>query len=764
MNGDGAAVANGGPRARRARFTPPVMSRFWELAAYFDALYLPDQLLAPVLRFATWLPEGCEFIDTVMAARDKGGEWPPCASILPESLRRSFWYDPERRHDPASSRRTPLGMIARLSAIAAQPWALREAGGTASIDADTLLVLLPFSDARAAWGVLDRGHCRDIAIMPGARRVEGMRARYQHLNEITLEETSEQARFIPRWYDTAREFSDSLFKEIAERALPGKERETLSCHRTMLANQFNLEFIRTVETCERLTRLINERRPRHVLLVSGDEPSLDLAKAVSAALGHGVEVSTLCGSPLLGRRLNYVLDRFPNEEPPFAATIRKRQGERLGEYLAHRRFRLHLPSTRGGVLVGVDCRDPQEFRYLPTAEALVGILIAQHRTTILQEHFWWSGAARKVRNFLARQFGPGVQVGFASALPSIRPPAADANWVGRTVDTAGELARKASGIPFAEAAAIAVMERFATRFMPQALVLAQAVMEATGSQPPALAVFIPDSQPFLMAAASGVRAAGVPTLAIQTLMIAGSGRDCRPVCASTAVIDSEQRALYHRRFGLPESVLPLVGHVEFDVWRKRMAASPPPNSGTKTLAFISQPLTGLVEPALAWTLEAMEKIPGARLIVYPHPSEPMTALDRYQRLIVESGCQEQAEISQQGLTPERIGEADAIITIVSNVGYRAAILGKRVLTIDPTGKGLPVQLDRLGLALGASGAEEVARALVELVSGATDTSLAMTREDFLARNPQMAPGGFAAGLRNILGGLLAGSAGQGMPR
>lgn len=606
---------------------------------------------------------------------------------------------------------------------------------TTRIDARSVLVIgLSGANIEQALALID---CTSRVELVRFDATAPLAAAVSTLPNVGVSEWVPTGGFDRPWYDEARQLADSVVDAIAQGQDEADMRDALTRHRVALANKFKLDLIRDVGILEDVAALIRERPADAVLVVEGQ---LDASHIVDGIAETGA------GDParlfLFRRQLSSGRTTTPPAE--MAPRPTGSHGAELRRAVDEARRRIRLRALRGSGVIVADFRNTRDFRYLGTAYPLIRLIGARRRVQVVQQRNAFTG--KLLRMLVAAMAGPNRRritlIPSAQAVGRSTAVERPADWMAGVAATLARRPETAGSFPVAVVRECC--RQFARDYLPHAVALASATEEAFRANPPAYAIFVPDTQPFAMAVASGARLAGVPTIGVQTLMIGHSARDCRPICEWMACIDSTQRHLYASRFGMDEAHLPMVGNVDTESWREAFLAAGRQADSTgrrKRILFVMQPLPFLTETALAWLVAAVAAEPDWQLDAFVHPSATAATRRKLEGIVAAAGEPERIRIAGSGTPVAAIAAADVVANIVSNVGYKAAVMGKRVLVLDPTATGLPVRFHDMGLAVAAFSAEETAQRLRQMLDGTLDQEMAAARAGFLDRNPQLRDGG-----------------------
>jgi hypothetical protein len=280
---------------------------------------------------------------------------------------------------------------------------------------------------------------------------------------------------------------------------------------------------------------------------------------------------------------------------------------------------------------------------------------------------------------------------------------------------------------------IAILEAFGgfiVSSLAPALATAESLDSALRTMRPKFVAATPLGSPFGGLAISAARSAETPSLEVQTLLIGVSERDPAPIADRVAVLDTEQRAIFQRRFGLTEDRFILAGRVG--------ASFPSDNQGpsdTSGMLFASQPLDDVCVAALEMLARACESV-GVTLDVAPHPDETDEDIAGYKRILARHE-KLVGRVLDRGAATVAMSAYRAVATVVSNVALWAAARGQDVVVVD-VGVEMPLDFARMGIALKAASVEELTSILDDLHRGGPKQgALAASRSAYFERNPQL---------------------------
>jgi hypothetical protein len=171
---------------------------------------------------------------------------------------------------------------------------------------------------------------------------------------------------------------------------------------------------------------------------------------------------------------------------------------------------------------------------------------------------------------------------------------------------------------------------------------------------------------------------------------------------------------------------------------------------SKIVLFVSQPrFSDAVSTALEWVLKTCSGTT-TFVIVRPHPAEG-ACHDFYQRIFDRCDAGSFARVDKNNSLVESILASDVCITLFSNVGLEAAVLDRPVLTIK-IGEDYPVDLEKMGIAIGCHSEAETQCALRELLFGGAGYDKShVLRDAFFQKNPILRSGSTAERIAKAVG-------------
>ena len=520
------------------------------------------------------------------------------------------------------------------------------------------------------------------------------------------------------WYTTAKAGAE-LALEVMQTAAPSPWNDLIAAHRNALMLRLKPELALRLRRLEIADNSARTTAARVVHLVEGDDPLDDLEAHFHAT---GLTVTHHLGPTWKTGAARYIARRHDPGEvhaeaawAAFAAVVEKWKPGQLNV-------------GRKAVIVG-DLRRKVEFRHSQTVRALLAAAAADANGSVLVQPF-----TRRTSN-VARATGAAVALGSRAVLvrqPQSSQPRTSLAGV-RTLLL--NRINQALGPEFTTGQRAAILEgcgAFVASSLAPSLALASELSRQFARQPPRFVASVPLGSPFGGIVVSAARAAGVPTVELQTLMIGTSDRDPMPVAERVGVLDDSQRDIFKMRFGvLPEQFI-FAGHVDIgqaDDRDPRVAAS-------RSIIFASQPLDDVSCAALDIVAAACDALGDVSLSVSPHPDETVADIAR-SRAILERWPRLRGKILPAGGTHSALLDHAVLCTVVSNVAIRAAQHGMPVLMVNP-GVDMPVDFARLGIALTAETAEAAQTILDDFFAhGPRVQRLEATRAAYFQQNPQL---------------------------
>lgn len=551
---------------------------------------------------------------------------------------------------------------------------------------------------------------------------QGLGAPVRDPRRRTLDET---------WFTTARSAAEIVLDALMRSAAPPWG-DRIRVHHDALLLRLKVDIGLRLRRLEIVADRARESEIRHVLLIEGEQP-LDDLKAHFLSLGVSTARCPGPGSRVSSDRRTARQAAAAPPEPDWAAFEAEAE-----------RYSPPPPDLAGRAVVAADLRRKVDFRHSRTACALLAAGAADG-VTLLQPY---TKVTRNVLRAMTTVRGLNAQIGllrqpqatgFHPALAGVR--------TALLRDADGAL-RAAGAFSAGERAAILeAAGGFITSNLGPSLVLADRLQAGFAARPPRYVASVPLGSPFGALVVSAARAAGVPTVEIQTLMIGKSDRDPMPVAERIAVLDTSQRDIFKVRFGVDERRFIMAGHVEFP--GEPDAGPPPPE---RTVLFASQPLDGVASAALALLAEACDRLGGVRLTVAPHPDETAADLASFRDVLARWPGLD-GRVAAPGETPALLRHNAVLATVLSNVALRAAVAGRPVLVLDP-GVDTPLDFERLGLACKARTPTQAAALLSEFFSdGPAARALAVSRAAYFDANPQLTRPG---AIERVIAGMSPG--------
>lgn len=524
------------------------------------------------------------------------------------------------------------------------------------------------------------------------------------------------------WYTTAKAGAE-LALDVMQTAAPPPWNALIRTHRNALMLRLKPELALRLRRLEIADDAAQTMGARVVHLIEGDDPVDDLEahfRAAGIAVTHDLGPTGRRGAARFVARRDSSADvRAEDAWAAFATAAEKWKPGRLDV-------------EDKAVIVG-DLRRKIEFRHSQTVRALLAAATSQG--SVLIQPF-----TRRTSN-VVRATGAAAALGAKTLLvrqpqssQSRTPLAGVRTLLLKQIDQALEF-RFTTG---QRAAILEGCGAFIVSSLGPSLALTSELSRQFARQRPRFVASVPLGSPFGGLIVSAARAAEVPTVELQTLMIGTSDRDPMPVAERVGVLDDSQRDIFQTRFGVASEQFIFAGHVDIGQSNDRDHHATPPRS----VIFASQPLDDVSASALDMVAAACSALGDVILSVSPHPDETASDIAR-SRAILERWPGVASKILPAGGTHSALMDHAVLCTVVSNVAMRAAQHGMPVLIINP-GVDVPVDFARLGVALTAETAEDAQRILSDFfVCGPERQSLEMTREVYFQQNPHLLDHGAA---------------------
>lgn len=240
---------------------------------------------------------------------------------------------------------------------------------------------------------------------------------------------------------------------------------------------------------------------------------------------------------------------------------------------------------------------------------------------------------------------------------------------------------------------------------------------------------------------------GVTTFQYNPLFISDDPRYRMPVTDYSIVSESNAADFYVDHYGMDPQKILLAGSHMVDMRRELAAgidlASARAELGLpaegRVVTYASQPLQDVSLGALAALIAACAPL-DVKLLVKLHPGE-VAIVEIYRKLVADAGAADWVTVSTDGDLTRMIVASDLVVTLFSNVGMEAAVLGRNVLTIKLGAEPYPIDLEAQGYAVGAQNTTDLNRIVADLLLGGEAAKLCESRRaGFLSRNPQLTHG------------------------
>ncbi|MDK9696766.1 MAG: hypothetical protein OEL76_10260 [Siculibacillus sp.] len=560
---------------------------------------------------------------------------------------------------------------------------------------------------------------------------------------LTAREISEE------WFERATAAADRT-QAMLERALAGTAAgRDLATHREIFAFQLRHEIAWVLRPMELMHRVIAEGRPRRVRFIEGHYPS---AAFRAEAAANGITPD---------RMMVIATDPWSRTSGPPRGVVRKGEasaGEALATAVSGRRAVVCPWSAKGRAVVVADLRQPLDFRHYRGATAILAAIAGRREAILLQPIGRFNLRLAKVVARLLRLHGTAVRPAV------VRNPQIVSRFLGGVADWRTPLLRTiVREVMPRDARAVAdlaaVLEATGIHLcgqLPGALAVLADLDRLFARAPPAHVCAVPTAKAVPTLVIGAARARGIPTMEVQTLLIGTSNRDWRPIADRVAVLDDSQAELNVRRFAIPPERMILAGREGLHEDRRAGLAHRRAGGGRRNVVFVSQPLAALTAATLDAVLAACAGRTDVDLLVVAHPDEDAATRAAQRAAIAASPMAARVRLAPAGETTRDLLEADVVVTIVSNVGMRAAIMERDVLVVNLSGADLPIRFDASGLALYADTPEAVAERIDALFDDpVTRADLAERRAAYLRRNSHFVSGPTAEHVADALEAMAA---------
>ncbi|MFN6980446.1 MAG: hypothetical protein ACK4NU_00820 [Brevundimonas sp.] len=539
------------------------------------------------------------------------------------------------------------------------------------------------------------------------------------------------------WFLTARAAAESSLEIIATSLSPplgAMTRDHAGALILRLKNDIALRLRRLEILIEMLGS--SDLDGLNVVVLEGDIPLADIGAAV-VERGAQVVIKSLPVSRAAAHRhkSRYRSAVEPDSDTSALADEIRNWPRKSGK--------LHLQ----GVVFASDLRNAKDFRHAQSIWSLLDATVRRGETAVLlQPYSRITGNTLRVVRMARRR---GVRVALirqpqaAGLFPALAPLRAHLLLALKE--------RLSSSLPESTRAAILeAVGGFIVSSLAPALATAESLAVAMKMGRPKLVAATPLGSPFGALAVSAARRTGTPSLEVQTLLIGTSERDPAPIADHVAVLDTEQRATFQRRFGVSDERFILAGRLGAAFPAEQQVSIP--SSG---VLFASQPLDDVCVKALE-ILAGACAIAGVPLAVAPHPDETDEDIVGYQNVLAQHAGLAGAVLDRGAATRE-MSAYRVVATVVSNVALWAAARGQDVVIID-VAVDLPLDFAGMGIALKAASVEELVLILDDLDrNGPRKKDLAKSRGAYFDRNPQLRdPNSVERILDHVLQGVARG--------
>ena len=163
------------------------------------------------------------------------------------------------------------------------------------------------------------------------------------------------------------------------------------------------------------------------------------------------------------------------------------------------------------------------------------------------------------------------------------------------------------------------------------------------------------------------------------------------------------------------------------------------NKNEKTILFATQYLNHEhCQKILEMIINLCQDKQNIKIILKPHPKETEQEVAKYLKIIEELNATEMASIIKKINTHELIMASDLVITLFSNVGMEAALIGRDAWSVNLENTEFPIDLSAEGLAKKINGAEEFKTAVEDFFNKRTiSKELLINRENYIKDNSEV---------------------------
>jgi hypothetical protein len=246
------------------------------------------------------------------------------------------------------------------------------------------------------------------------------------------------------------------------------------------------------------------------------------------------------------------------------------------------------------------------------------------------------------------------------------------------------------------------------------------------------------------------RRLGIPSIGLQVLLFGKDRRLAAPAVDHFLCFDQFARETLTSYTDFPAERTTVIGSVRYDsVLNKaraydrsaeRRAVDIAP--GDFLVVAATQPISvEKNEEFVDLTLEALQDIPQARLVIKLHPQEPDSRIAAFQRLADARKMTERVLVTKTHDVYRLLAAADLVVNMMSNVGLEAAILDHDVVAVEIDLDIESFSLETLGLTKAArTRGDAIAQLRARVLDPAARVAARAQRQAFFRASPELQDG------------------------
>lgn len=549
---------------------------------------------------------------------------------------------------------------------------------------------------------------------------------------------------VEQWYDEARRISETVVKSFSPCFGPD-DRTGFRTHKALVAIQLKHIIAPLIRAARVLMNELQVRPPERVILVEGEMPA-DGLRAVCLAAGvrpDRLKVLSF-GRPVATRRRKS-RDQVQAGEGmtgPVQDTAPAVAALKVGQ--SRIRPLVAFQDWQAATILGIDLRNPRDFRHHAPALTILGAVAEHEPTVALLTYTHFNRPLYSAIRVARRTMGRNGHVALLREphIAGLKLGAQARLWrnpllatVSRQLDGDGTVPRWLRPV-ILEGTGILLAGR-----VPAILAALASLTRRLASSRGTIAV--PAGRALQSILSSAARAAACPSLDVITLMIGESERDNPPLARDVAVIDTYQRDLVIRRFGIAAGHVHPVGLYKADVYSDEAGSPLDAGARPRRVRYFSQPLGAVAIETFDALLAAVERANQEHpfeLVVHPHPDEGERMRGYFQERLQHCACQ--STLADKPVRLSELENCDLVITMASNVALKAAVLGRPIIVVDLR-HSLPIRFDAYGLAEAATDPEGLAGLIKALLTNKQAIEALRIRQSaYFEANPQMLEGDY----------------------